>query len=260
MEIIIESTKEEIIPIKITSTYITGIYGKNYHDFLNLLSLNNLDKEKIIINRIKVDKKNKSSIKDKISYVSFELKKEESIASVREYMEYIMQEKFIKVKDSNKKLKDSLKIVGLSESYLNKSINILSKSELKLIQIAISLLSNPEIIILDEPFKFLDNKNTKKIYMLFQKLKDQYNKVIVVASTDTNTLYKYTEEIILLKGKNILMTGKTKDVLENVSFLNKEKIEPPDSVKFIYKAKKNKIKLDYNKDIRDIIKDIYKHV
>lgn len=57
---------------------------------------------------------------------------------------------------------DSLKIVGLSEKYLNRKINTLSKSELKLIQIAVALLSNPEVLLFDEPLIGLDKKMKRK--------------------------------------------------------------------------------------------------
>ena len=51
------------------------------------------------------------------------------------------------------------------------------------------------------------------------------------------------------------------DILTNIDFLNKNKIDIPDIVEITYLAyKKKKIKIDYHKDIRDIIKDIYKHV
>ena len=43
--------------------------------------------------------------------------------------------------------------------------------------------------------------------------------------------------------------------------LRKSTFDIPDIVEFTHKAKKTKkVKIDYHKDIRDIIKDIYKHV
>ena len=174
-------------------------------------------------------------------------------------MEYIMQERFIKVKDSSKKIKDSLRIVGLNQSYLDKNLNILSKSEMKLIQIAVALLSNPDIIILDDPFKFLDMKYSKKLYLLLLKLKEQYNKLIIIGSNNSNILYKYTTKMHFIKNGQIIIEGNTNQIYQDVAFLNKNGFEIPDIVKFTYKAKK-KAKIQYHKDIRDIIKDIYKHV
>ena len=67
--------------------------------------------------------------------------------------------------------------------------------------------------------------------------------------------------MIIIKEENILMEGIPSDVYQKISFLNRNKINIPDIVKVTYLAKKNKgIKIDYHKDVRDIIKDIYKHV
>ena len=59
----------------------------------------------------------------------------------------------------------------------------------------------------------------------------------------------------------ILVEGDTKDIFQRVDFLSRNKINIPEIVEFTYLAKKKKnVSIDYHSDIRDIIKDIYKHV
>jgi hypothetical protein len=59
----------------------------------------------------------------------------------------------------------------------------------------------------------------------------------------------------------ILIEGNTKEVYEKVDFLKENRIPLPEIVEFTYSAKKQKkAKIDYHRDIRDLIKDIYKHV
>ena len=41
--------------------------------------------------------------------------------------------------------------------------------------------------------------------MLFQKLKEQYHKTIIIVSDDSEVLYKYTNKIIILKNDKILI-------------------------------------------------------
>ena len=51
------------------------------------------------------------------------------------------------------------------------------------------------------------------------------------------------------------------EIMKQVELIKENLIEIPDIVDFTYKAINNKkIKIDYHKDVRDIIKDIYKHV
>ena len=46
-----------------------------------------------------------------------------------------------------------------------------------------------------------------------------------------------------------------------MDYIKRNGYKVPEIVQFTYKAiKKKKVKIDYHKDIRDIIKDIYKHV
>ena len=158
-------------------------------------------------------------------------------------------------------MKDSLKIVGIDESYLNHNLNTLSNSERKLVTIAIGLLSNPDTLVLEEPFKYLDIKQERRLFLILQKLVEQYDKTIIIKTEDSETIYKYTKEVIAIKNNNILVHGSTDEVYQRVDFLKRNGINIPDIVYFTYLAKKDKnVKIDYHKDIRDIIKDIYKHV
>ena len=80
---------------------------------------------------------------------------------------------------------------------------------------------------------------------------------------DQDKVDKMEKEILsFLRGNDkILKEGNTFDILTNVNYLKKNKIDIPDIVEITYLALKNKkVKIDYHKDIRDIIKDIYKHV
>ena len=176
-------------------------------------------------------------------------------------MDYEIKRKNIKLKNREKKIYDSLLIVGLDESYLTRQINTLSTSEVKIVQLAVTLLSNPEVLIIDDIFKFLDKVWEKKIIMLLQKIKEQYNKTIVLASEDSEALYKYTTNLIVFKNDKIIATGNTEEIMQRVDFFKKNRISIPKIVEFTYLAKKIKnVKIDYHKDVRDIIKDIYKHV
>ncbi len=245
----------------ISNSDITGIFGRGKTQLLRLIDAIDIATGKITYDDIELNKNNLNEIRRKISIVEQEFQKQLFLNTVKEHMEFIIKYYKLTIKDPNKKILDSLKIVGLSNDYLEKNITSLSNSELKLIQLAISLLSNPDIILLDEPFINLDTKNEKKILVLLNKLKDHYKKTIVIASHDSNMLYKYTSKIIIIKNNKILIEGKTKEVYEKVAYLIRNKIEIPDIVMFTYKAKHDKnIHIDYHRDIRDLIKDIYKHV
>lgn len=251
--------KESILNIEINSGTLLGITGTNRKDILELIALKKINKGQIIIDNVKVTKENINRYRRKISYI------DQNICSHHQRIIDIMSDSIkrhnLQIKDPLKKIKDSLKIVGLEESLLKRNIITLSVSEKKLLQLAISLLSNPEIIIIDEPFKGLDKEIEKRVVMLFQRLREQFKKTIIISTNDSNQLYKHTTEMLFIKNDQIILSGPTNEVYIRVDFLKRNKFEIPEIVEFTHLAKKKKnVKIDYHKDVRDIIKDIYKHI
>lgn len=182
------------------------------------------------------------------------------LIKVYEWMYYEIRRKRLILKNPKKKIEDSLRIVGLDNTYLNRNINSLSSSEKVLIILAISLLSNPDIIILDDLFKYLDKVNEKNLIMLLEKIRDLYNKTIILINDDSEIMYKYTSNLIIKKN-NLFIEDETNKLFQRVDFLHKNNIKVPEIIELTHLIKKKKkVKLEYHKDVRDILKDIYKHV
>ena len=244
----------------INSKDITAVVTNDEMFFQKLISLKYPLKGEILINDKKITEDNINFYQRKIS-IATEYKSIPYIKTVLEYMNHVIIGKNLIIKNPNKKIIDSLKIVGLDEKYLLRELNTLSTSEQALVQIATTLLSNPEVIVLTEQFSKLDLINQKKIYMVLTKLKEQYHKIIIIISNNANILYKYCTKAIVMKNGRVLADGDIREVYCKVEMLRKSKFDIPDIVEFTNKAKKvKKVKIDYHKDIRDIIKDIYKHV
>lgn len=251
--------KDNKLSFEIEKGQIIGITGKNSNEIVDLIALKSLNKGQLIINDQRVNKENIWSYRRKIALMRGSiLSSQSNILNIM--IEYIKRHK-LEIKDPLRKITDSLKIVSLEESILKRNIQTLSSSEKKLLQIALSLLSNPDLIIFEEPFKCLDKYNEKKLIMLIQRLKEQFQKTIIIASDDSNILYKYTNKMLFIKNDQISLEGKTNEVFLDVEYLKKNKFNIPEIVEFTYLAKnKKEVKIDYHKDVRDIIKDIYKHI
>lgn len=251
--------KDNKLSFEIEKGQIIGITGKNINEIVDLIALKSLNKGQLIINDQRVNKENIWSYRRKIALIRDSiLSSQSNVLNIM--IEYIKRHK-LEIKDPLRKITDSLKIVSLEESILKRNIQTLSSSEKKLLQIALSLLSNPDLIIFEEPFKCLDKYNEKKLIMLIQRLKEQFQKTIIIASDDSNILYKYTNKMLFIKNDQISLEGKTNEVFLDVEYLKKNKFNIPEIVEFTYLAKnKKEVKIDYHKDVRDIIKDIYKHI
>ena len=263
MEIIFQEYKydEEILDFSIHHNTFNGITGKSKDKIMEILALNHNYKGKIIINNHEINRKDINNYKRRIQIIKDDNTLNSYKKNIYDLMRYEIIRRKISIKNEEKKILDSLKIVGLNPIILNQSVSTLSSSEKKFLQLALALLSNPDVLVLEEPFKYLDMKNEKQLIMLLIKIKEQYNKTIVFVSDDSNMLYKYTSNLIITKNNNILVEGNTNEIYQRVDFLKRNSIIIPDLVELTYLAKKRKkVKIDYHKDIRDIIKDIYKHV
>lgn len=261
MEIIFKNYeyKDNKLSFKIEKGQILGITGKNSTEIADLISLKSLNKGQITINGQRVNKDNIWSYRKKIVQIKGRISTQQT--NVFNIMIEYIKRNNLEIKDPLKKITDSLRIVSLEETILKRNIQTLSSSEKKLLQIALSLLSNPDLIVFEEPFRYLDKYNEKKIIMLLQRLKEQFKKTIIIVSEDSNILYKYTNNMIFIKNNEIVFDGKTNELYLNVDDLTKNKFDIPEIVEFTYIAKKKKeVKIDYHKDVRDIIKDIYKHI
>ena len=253
--------RTKIGSIKFNSKDINGITGNKISDIEKIIKLDNDLVEKILIDKKELSKEEYNIFKKKISIVRLGDNLNIQIKTINELMEYILKNNKIYPKNKQKKINDSLRIVGLDKDILERNISEISRSEKKLLQIAISLLSNPDVLLIEEPFNYLDLKSIKNIIKKKRKMKDQYSKIIIFVSNDTEMLYKYTDKTIVCNTKEIVIEGKTKKVFQEVEKLKDNNIKIPKIVEFTYKARKEKkVKIDYHNDIRDIIKDIYKHV
>lgn len=253
--------KSKKINIKLNSKYIYGIIGKNIEDWEEIIKINSNYKDNVLINKKVLLENELNSYKKRIAILKekdyLNIHKE----TIYDLMEYILKQKKIYPKNTQKKIKDSLRIVGLNKEILNRNLVTLSRSETKLLQIAISLLSNPDVLIIEEPFKYLDIKTLKNLMIVLRKMKDQYNKIVIFLSKDIEKIYQNTDNTIIYNKGNVVVQGKTKEVFEDVELLKENKISIPEIVNFTYEVKlKKSVKLDYHQNIRDIIKDIYKHV
>ena len=95
--------------------------------------------------------------------------------------------------------------------YKNKRAEQLSKGNQQKIQFIAALISNPEVLILDEPLSGLDPVNTD----LFKEvIKEEISrgKYIIMSSHQMSTIEEFCENLVILnKGKTVL-SGNLKDI------------------------------------------------
>lgn len=165
-----------------------------------------------------------------------------------------------KTKDIEKRIRDSLKMVGLGEEYINRNPFTLSNGEKRKVAIASILAFNPDVLIFDEPTIGLDSISKKNLIQLFRNLKSKYKKTIIIVSHDNELIHKISDHIYVLNDGKIILEGDKYSVFKNEKVLKECGIKVPNEIEFsnlVYK--KTGIKIGYRDDINDIIKDVYRN-
>ncbi len=173
--------------------------------------------------------------------------------------EIAFAEKIFKQKnqDIKRRVIDVLKVVGLDESYLSRSPFNLNGGEKRRVAIASVLISNPELLILDEPTIGLDNKSKKRLMKLLRSLKTKYNKTIIIVTHDVDMLYEIVDNVIVLNKGKVITEGNKIEVFKNVEFLNKNNTPVPNIIKIERKIyDKYGIDLGYLPDMNSLVRAI----
>lgn len=151
----------------------------------------------------------------------------------------------------------ALKMVGLDETFINRSPFVLNSGEKRRVALASVLISNPKLIILDEPTIGLDNNGKKKLISILKKLKNIYNKTIIIVTHDIDMLYEIVDDDVVLNNGSLVCYGPKIDVFSNVELLNKNNA-PVASIIKVEKMIYDKIKVDLGtiNNINSLVKNI----
>ncbi|APJ38157.1 energy-coupling factor transporter ATPase [Mycoplasmopsis pullorum] len=162
----------------------------------------------------------KNTIKEDIAFgpMIFGVPKEEAFERAREY----------------------LKIVGMDESYLERSPFELSGGQKRRVAIAGILAMEPDVLIVDEPTAGLDPVGIREILDIFSKMHDRGTTIINV-SHDLDNILKHSKRVLVFQNGTIVKDGDTYDVLRDSKFLFDNHLQPPKLFQFIDKIEANGI-------------------
>lgn len=142
------------------------------------------------------------------------------------------------------KAKELIKLVGLDESYLDKSPFELSGGEMRKVALCGVLALEPKVLILDEPTVALDYQSREEIMAMVKRLKEEFDMTIVLVTHNMDYVLEYADKVFVLKNGEISFEGKVEDLFLNEQVLKENSLELPEVLKFYKKLEANNIVLD----------------
>lgn len=129
---------------------------------------------------------------------------------VTEQIVYLAQLRGVSAKDAKESTKIWLKKLGIEE-YANRTLDSLSKGNQQKVQLAQTLVCNPEIVILDEPFSGLDPVNAQILKDTVRELISQ-NKLVIFSSHQMSYVEEFCEEIAIVNKGEVVLSGNLKEI------------------------------------------------
>lgn len=129
---------------------------------------------------------------------------------VGEQLIYLAQLRGATKSEAKANLAHWLKRLGIEE-YANRALDTLSKGNQQKVQLAQTLMCNPDIVILDEPFSGLDPVNSQILKDVVLEL-IQDGKLVIFSSHQMNYVEEFCEDIVILHKGNVVLSGNLKQI------------------------------------------------
>jgi zinc/manganese transport system ATP-binding protein len=117
----------------------------------------------------------------------------------------------LSTREEKKAALDTLGAVGATD-LAYKSLGSLSGGELQRVFLAVALVSNPEVLLLDEPLSNLDIRRIKELVGLMNTVVKSRNVTAFLVAHDINPLIQFLDKVIYIANGKVA-TGKPEEVL-----------------------------------------------
>jgi zinc transport system ATP-binding protein len=140
----------------------------------------------------------------RVGYVPQRLPLDRSfILSVREFLALRLQKTrnwfWQSHKTTDRLICDTLADIGV-EPLLNRPLARLSGGQLQRVLIAFSLLTRPELLLLDEPTAGVDSPGEESFYELIANIQRRHHLTVILVSHDLSMVYRHAAHVYALNG------------------------------------------------------------
>ena len=128
--------------------------------------------------------------------------------------------------DAEQIAREKLALVGIDESFFNRSPFELSGGQMRRVAIAGILAMEPAVLVLDEPTAGLDPLGRKELMNLFRKL-HQSGMTIVLVTHLMDDVAEYTNQVYVMEKGRLVKGGKPSDIFQDVVFMEEVQLGVP---------------------------------
>lgn len=118
-----------------------------------------------------------------------------------------------KKQNMDERIKEIIKVIGL-EGYDNRNALKLSGGETQRLALARAMVTDPKLLLLDEPTANLDPISTDKMEELIKKINYEFETTILMTTHDLSQGQKLADEMVILNNGHISQIGSPEDIFK----------------------------------------------
>lgn len=129
---------------------------------------------------------------------------------IKEQMIYLAMLRGLTKKQAIQNTEKWLARLQVSE-YINRKLDTLSKGNQQKVQLAATLVADPEIVILDEPFSGLDPVNSQILKDVIRELIED-GKIVIFSSHQMSYVEEFCEDIVIINHGEVVLSGNLDEI------------------------------------------------
>lgn len=150
----------------------------------------------------------------------------------------------LSVDEVKERAKEALHLVGLDESYYEKSPFELSGGQKRRVAIAGVLAMKPQVLVLDEPTAGLDPKGRDEILDRVAGLREDTKMTVVLVSHSMEDVAKYVSRLMVMNAGQKVFDGTPKEVFKHYKELEKIGLSAPQITYIVQRLKSEGVPID----------------
>lgn len=199
----------------------------------------------ITISDVQLNKENLAAIRKEIAIVFQNPDNQFIGATVEDDIAFSLENKMVPREEMQRLVPEYAKKVGV-EKYLKKEPGFLSGGQKQRVAIAGALISNPNVLILDEATSMLDPKGKKEIFDLIAKMRKDNKDLTVISITHDVEEACLSDRIILLNKGKIVSDSSPFELFSNEELINNYSLKLPFVFELNKKLKERGIDCEIN--------------
>ena len=150
----------------------------------------------------------------------------------------------LSVDEAKERAKEALHLVGLDESYYEKSPFELSGGQKRRVAIAGVLAMKPQVLVLDEPTAGLDPKGRDEILDRVAGLREDTKMTVVLVSHSMEDVAKYVSRLMVMNAGQKVFDGTPQEVFKPYKELEKIGLSAPQITYIVQRLKSEGVPID----------------